>query len=158
MFSSLFGGTRGSVLLRAGLLIAAIALIDWRAVDEVPLGFLYLLPMLMVGRVLRPWQIATVAIICTILAEFFDAFEWNLRGGIPRDVLYFSSFFCVGLFVYEVTKSRPFQDGAHATGLGLYLSRAFVRSFGGELRYKPIFGSACFSVELSPVNTFERAS
>ena len=52
---------------------------------------------------------------------------------------------------------HPFQDGAHATGLGLYLSRAFMRSFGGELRHKAIPGGACFAVELSPVNTFEGA-
>ena len=50
---------------------------------------------------------------------------------------------------------HPFQDGAHANGLGLYLSRAFMRSFGGELRYKPVPGGACFTVELLPVNAFE---
>ena len=33
---------------------------------------------------------------------------------------------------------HPFQDDAHETGLGLYLSRAFVRSFGGELRHKAV--------------------
>jgi C4-dicarboxylate-specific signal transduction histidine kinase len=43
---------------------------------------------------------------------------------------------------------RPFQAGAHATGLGLYLSRAFARSFGGELHYKPLPGHACFVVDL----------
>jgi signal transduction histidine kinase len=43
---------------------------------------------------------------------------------------------------------RPFQPGAHSIGLGLYLSRAFARSFGGELRYKPLKGCACFIVEL----------
>ncbi len=47
-----------SVLFRAGLLIAAIAVVDWLLVNEMPLGFLYILPMLMVGRVLRPWLIA----------------------------------------------------------------------------------------------------
>ena len=106
MFSSLLGGSRKAVLLKAGLLIAAIALVDWRVVNEVPLGFLYLLPMLMIGRVLRPWQVACVALICTVLAELFDPFAWSLSAGIPRDVLYFSSFFCVGLFVYEVNKNR----------------------------------------------------
>ena len=50
---------------------------------------------------------------------------------------------------------HPFQDGAHANGLGLYLSRAFMRSLGGELHYKPVPGGACFTVELSPVNSFE---
>jgi signal transduction histidine kinase len=44
---------------------------------------------------------------------------------------------------------RPFQAGAAATGLGLYLSRAFVRSFGGELNYMPIPGGACFVVSLT---------
>jgi C4-dicarboxylate-specific signal transduction histidine kinase len=47
---------------------------------------------------------------------------------------------------------RPFQAGAEATGLGLYLSRAFVRSFGGELRYLPIPDGACFVVNLTPAS------
>jgi len=46
---------------------------------------------------------------------------------------------------------HPFQTGARNTGLGLYLARAFARSFGGDLRYKPLPGSACFVVELAPV-------
>jgi hypothetical protein len=97
MFSLLFRGSRKSVLFRAGFLIAAIAFIDWRLVNELPLGFLYLLPMLMVGRVLSPWQIASVAALCTFLAEDFDQFAWSFRAGMPRDVLYFAAFFCVGL-------------------------------------------------------------
>lgn len=45
---------------------------------------------------------------------------------------------------------RPFQAGADATGLGLYLSRAFMRSFGGELSYLPLADGACFIVDLAP--------
>ncbi|WP_158750541.1 ATP-binding protein [Acidobacterium sp. S8] len=93
-------------MFRAGFLIAAIALIDWRLVNDLPLGFLYLLPMLMVGRVLRPWQIAGVAVLCTVVTENFDQFVWSMRVGMPRDVLYFAAFFCVGLFVYEVNRNR----------------------------------------------------
>jgi signal transduction histidine kinase len=44
---------------------------------------------------------------------------------------------------------KPFQQGAEATGLGLYLSRAFMRSFQGDLRYEPTPSGACFIVELS---------
>ena len=106
MFSHLFGGNRNSVLFRAALLIAFVAIIDWHAVNELPLGFLYLLPMLMVGRVLNPWQIACVAALCTFLTEVFDEFVWNFRAGAPRDVLYFAAFFCVGLFVCEVNRNR----------------------------------------------------
>ena len=44
---------------------------------------------------------------------------------------------------------RPFQPGAEANGLGLYLSRAFVRSFRGDINYEPQAGGACFSVSLA---------
>ena len=52
---------------------------------------------------------------------------------------------------------RPFQQRAHSTGLGLYLSRAFMRSFGGELRYRAVPNGACFIVELTAVNTSGKA-
>jgi signal transduction histidine kinase len=47
---------------------------------------------------------------------------------------------------------HPFQTGAKNTGLGLYLARAFARSFGGDLRYRPVPGGACFVVELAAVH------
>ena len=68
------GGTK-SVLLKAGVLIVAIAFADWRADKDVTLGFLYLFPMLMVGSVLKRWQIAIAAALCTLLAELFDSFD-----------------------------------------------------------------------------------
>jgi signal transduction histidine kinase len=43
---------------------------------------------------------------------------------------------------------QPFQAGAEGTGLGLYISRALVRSYGGDLRYEPREGTCCFVVEL----------
>jgi two-component system sensor kinase FixL len=42
----------------------------------------------------------------------------------------------------------PFQAGANRTGLGLYVSRALVRSYGGDLRFEPQVSGACFAVEL----------
>jgi C4-dicarboxylate-specific signal transduction histidine kinase len=46
---------------------------------------------------------------------------------------------------------RPFQAGAHSFGLGLYISRAILRSHGGGLRYEPVERGSCFTVELWPV-------
>lgn len=46
---------------------------------------------------------------------------------------------------------RPFQPGAHSYGLGLYISRAILRSHGGGLRHEPQASGACFAVELWPV-------
>jgi PAS domain S-box-containing protein len=43
---------------------------------------------------------------------------------------------------------QPFQQGAEGTGLGLYISRAVVRSYGGELRFEPQEHGTCFVVEL----------
>jgi len=45
---------------------------------------------------------------------------------------------------------KPFQQGAAATGLGLYLSRAFVRAFRGDIRYEPRPSGCCFAVVLTP--------
>jgi PAS domain S-box-containing protein len=44
---------------------------------------------------------------------------------------------------------KPFQKGANATGLGLYVSRAILRSFGGELRFEPRVEGCCFAVNLA---------
>lgn len=46
---------------------------------------------------------------------------------------------------------RPFQPGAHSHGIGLYISRAILRSHGGGLRYEPEASGCCFAVELWPV-------
>ncbi len=50
---------------------------------------------------------------------------------------------------------RPFQQGAEATGLGLFLSRAFMRSFRGDLRYEPGPDGSTFVVELSPISELD---
>jgi two-component system, LuxR family, sensor kinase FixL len=106
MLSFLLRGTRRAVIYRALVMIAAIALIDRHIEGNIPLGFLYLFPMLLVGSVLERWQIAIAAGLCTLLTELFDSFEWGLASGLPRDILIFAAFFCMGLFVYEVTRSR----------------------------------------------------
>jgi two-component system sensor kinase FixL len=105
-FSMFMSGNRRTALTIAALMIGLIALIDSRIAADIPLGFLYLAPMLVVGSVLNRWQIAAVAGICAWLAEAFDEFTWGPNTGLPRDLLYFAAFFCMGLFMHEVVRSR----------------------------------------------------
>ena len=109
MLALLVRGTRGSVLLRAGAMIAIIALVDWRIEGNIPLGFLYLFPMLLAGSVLKREQIALTALLCTVLTELFDSFDWFVPSAVPRDILIFSAFLGMGLFVYEVGRSRQLE-------------------------------------------------
>jgi two-component system, LuxR family, sensor kinase FixL len=44
---------------------------------------------------------------------------------------------------------QPLQKGAEATGLGLYLSRAFMRSFHGDLKHDPAHAGCSFVLELA---------
>jgi two-component system, LuxR family, sensor kinase FixL len=43
---------------------------------------------------------------------------------------------------------RPFQRGAQSSGIGLYVSRAIMRSFGGDLAFEPRSEGSCFAVVL----------
>jgi two-component system sensor kinase FixL len=106
MLSFLLRGSRSAVFLRAAVMIAIIAFIDWRVEKDLPLGFLYLFPMLLVGSVLSRWQIVAMAACCTFLTEVFDSFQWRPEAGIPRDILIFAAFAGMGLFVYEIVRSR----------------------------------------------------
>jgi two-component system sensor kinase FixL len=44
---------------------------------------------------------------------------------------------------------QPFQTRSDHVGLGLYISRAIVRGYGGDLKAQPRTGGACFEVSLT---------
>ena len=44
---------------------------------------------------------------------------------------------------------EPFCEGAQGTGLGLYVSRAIIRSFEGELQYEPVDHGSRFTIRLA---------
>jgi C4-dicarboxylate-specific signal transduction histidine kinase len=48
---------------------------------------------------------------------------------------------------------QPFQRGAQSLGLGLYITRAILRSHGGGLRYEAPETGSCFAVELWPADS-----
>jgi PAS domain S-box-containing protein len=50
---------------------------------------------------------------------------------------------------------QPFQRGAEVTGMGLYVSRAIVRDFLGDLTHEPQPRGCCFAVGLAPATVLE---
>jgi len=44
---------------------------------------------------------------------------------------------------------RPFDQSATAAGLGLYVSRAILRSFRGDLQHEPSSEGCCFVINLA---------
>ena len=106
IFLPLQQGNRRWILVWAAILIAVVAVVDWRLDVDISFGFLYLFPMLLVGSVLSPWQIAGVAALCTVLVEAFDTFPWSVAIGIPRIFLTFAAFTGGGLYVYESARNR----------------------------------------------------
>jgi PAS domain S-box-containing protein len=107
IFDSWLETGRRKLLVRAGILTAVIALVDWRLEDNISFGFLYLFPMLLVGSVSPRWQIVMAAGVCTVLEELFDPFPWMPgAASIPQDILVFSAFVGMGMFACEMAKNR----------------------------------------------------
>jgi PAS domain S-box-containing protein len=102
--------TRTKLLLVAAAMILVVALIDWRVELNVSFGFLYLFPMLIVGSCLPRWQVALAGGLCTLLAERFAPFPWEVAAGIPRDIFMFASFFGTGLFAHESARNRRLSE------------------------------------------------
>ena len=94
------------VLLEASALIAGIALLDWLVNDAIPLGWLFLVPLALAATALPRLPLLLLALLCTGLAECFDGYAWDWLSGLPRDVLYFSSFGGAAFFVHSVVRGR----------------------------------------------------
>ncbi len=91
-----------SVLLLAALLIAVIALIDWKIVFEVTLGFLYMFPLALLGTIWGWPRLLLAAAACTYLSDLLDQFPLDMQ--LPRDILIFLTLATVALLSRAVTK------------------------------------------------------
>jgi two-component system, LuxR family, sensor kinase FixL len=92
-----------TVFLLASLLIAAIAVTDWKIVFEATLGFLYMFPLVLLGTICAWWQLALLAGFCTFLSEWLDSFPVDMQ--IPRNVLIFTTLLTAGLLSRAMTKA-----------------------------------------------------
>src|SRR5580698_7403841 len=76
-----------AVLVCGALLIALIAVTDWRIEFNATLGFLYIFPLVLLGTVLSWWQLLLIALFCTFLSDRLDPFPTDLE--YARDALIF---------------------------------------------------------------------
>ena len=95
---------RGLVRVFACMLILAIAAADFK-LEEISVGFLYILPILLVSSQLTGLQVVSVAVLCAVLREMFSPLRW--RPGAPlRISIAFAGFAMAGFFVSELNRKR----------------------------------------------------
>jgi C4-dicarboxylate-specific signal transduction histidine kinase len=95
---------RGWVYVIASVLILSIAYSDWK-LEEVSVGFLYVLPILMASASLRGWQILAVSIACGVLREWLSPLHGTPGAGI-RICIGAAGFGLAGYFVSLLNRQR----------------------------------------------------
>src|SRR5262249_56393543 len=95
---------RTKLLVIAGLLVTAIAVIDWLTKTYISLGFLYLFPIMIVGGYLSRKQIIGIALVCAYLQEAFSDLPGN--EALVRLVFSSAGFIATGLFISELLRNR----------------------------------------------------
>jgi two-component system, LuxR family, sensor kinase FixL len=95
---------RGWIYVIAAVLIAGIAYSDWK-IEEVSVGFLYVLPILLASATLRTWQIVALAIACGVLREWGNPLH-DTPGSALRVCIGAAGFALAGYFVSQLNQQR----------------------------------------------------
>ena len=95
---------RARLIVVAGLLIAAIAGVDWATKPYISLGFLYLFPIMILGGFLSRTQLVGVALVCAVLQEAFSNLPEN--EAVIRLLFSSAGFVGTGLFISEMIRNR----------------------------------------------------
>jgi len=95
---------RGLIYATAAALVILIAFSDWK-IEEVSVGFLYVLPILMASATLRGRQIVVIAIACGFLREWFSPVH-DSPGAAARVCIGAAGFALAGYFVQRLNRQR----------------------------------------------------
>ena len=95
---------RARLIVIAGLLMFAIAVVDWATKPYISLGFLYLFPIMILGGFLSRPQIFGVALVCAVLQEAFSNLPEN--EAVVRLLFSSAGFVGTGLFISELIRNR----------------------------------------------------
>jgi two-component system, LuxR family, sensor kinase FixL len=101
---------RTAILLASGVLVVAIAAVDWWTKPYFSLGFLYLFPVMLAAGFLPRWAIILLGLVCAVLSERFsnlDPADAHIRQGFEALAL------CgCGLLTFEVLRNRRLNQEA----------------------------------------------
>lgn len=89
----------------AGTVALVIAALDWLIATNLSIGFLYIVPILLVASQLRGWQLIGIAVLCAVLRELFSPDPWGAWAGM-RVTIGFAAFALAGFFVSELNRKR----------------------------------------------------
>ena len=103
MIPRMLPGSSRTALISAGILIAAVALTDWKVQINATLGFLYIFPMVLLGTALNWWQLILAAFFCTSLSDRLDPFPMEMEAA--RDTLIFLTLAITGLLSLNGSRS-----------------------------------------------------
>jgi two-component system, LuxR family, sensor kinase FixL len=95
---------RTVVVLVSGIVLLAIALLDWWTKPYFSLGFLYLFPIMLTAGFLPRWAVVLLGMVCAVLSEEFSSLD-------PSDAAIRLGFEALaltgcGLFVAELVRNR----------------------------------------------------
>jgi len=96
---------RGRVLTASALLVLVIAVVDWRTLPYLSLGFLYLFPIILAAGFLPRWAVALMGVGCAGLSEVFS----GLGLSITRIAFQMLAMVACGLFFGELVRNRRFS-------------------------------------------------
>jgi two-component system sensor kinase FixL len=95
---------RGLIYVISGALVVLIAYSDSQ-LEQVSIGFLYVLPILMASATLRGWQIVVFSLACALLREWYSPLYGTPAAG-ARVVIGAAGFALAGYFVSELNRQR----------------------------------------------------
>ncbi len=91
---------RSRVVAIAAVMIAIIALLDWKVAREMSFSFLYFFPVFLVASCYGQWQIAVTAAICAVLRDALGPYDHVYF--LPRLFLAWGSYTAAGWLVRGV--------------------------------------------------------
>jgi len=94
---------RRALLLATICIVVVIALVDWWVRPYISIGFLYLIPVLLVSLSLQRTQIIVIGLVCAVLQETLN-FPENER--LIRLLFTSVGFVGTGIFVSELLRNR----------------------------------------------------